>query len=76
MMGGFVAVGILADKAGDVGRYDVPFEFGGSCEKGIQAGGELFFTTVKLDEAGDVVEDKPAPLPCGSFAVIVVAVVG
>ena len=71
MVAGLVAMGILADKSGDVGREVVAGDLGGGGKEAVQLFGKGFFATHQSDESLDIVGHEPSPLPGRTLAVIV-----
>ena len=75
VVAGLVAVGVLADKAGDVRRNIVPFQVGRRAEQGVQGFHQSLPAAEQILKPLYILRYQEAVLPGVSFRVVVVALV-
>ena len=74
MVAWLIAMGILSDESGDVGRHVLPFQHRRYYEKRIQLDEKLFHAPETCSKSLKVMRHEPCVLPSVAFAVVVCAV--
>ena len=67
---------ILAYQSCDISRGSLSFQLGRNRKQRIQLSNESILSTHQLHQSRNIMRNKPSPLPCSSFTIIIITVIG
>ena len=71
-----IAMRILAYQSCDISRGSLSFQLGRNRKQRIQFSYESILSTHQLHQSRNIMRNKPSPLPCSSFTIIIITVIG